>query len=373
MTRGPRKHLDESALAIALDRLHAASFAHHDLPSALHDLAVASGAEGCFLIQNDASGFGCIGSPGIAEALDGFARGNWIDRNYRFERSPPFTDRGLLITERMLCTPAELDREPLQAEFLDRVGLRWWAGLRMAKEGNAALFLSIERSSRNEPFDGADYAALQRAMPHLRAAGATALAIGRAFECGTLDGLECVRRPAILLDGIARPIAMNTSAGAIFDDLFRLSEHRLAAACVGSDAALQRALGVVLKAGGGHLGPPPLPFRLRRMRGGSAWARLAPVAGPLAFSVKRPRVLLTVRTNGTDREAKAALLRTAYALTTAEIRVALALAEGVDLGAIADAQHVSIDTVRSHLKAVFAKTDTHRQMQVALLVNGLED
>ena len=304
--------------------------------------------------------------------MDAFTKGGWVKRNYRFERASPFVGQGLLMTESMLCTPAELDREPMQAEFLDRLGLRWWAGLRIAKDGDAAMLLSIERATRDEPFDGAEFDALLRAVPHLRSAGANALAVGRAFERGMLEGLEHVKRPAILLDGTGRPIAMNASASAIFDELFCLTGRQLRSASAASDAALQNALAPLLRAEACHLATPPPPLRLAKREGGSAWARLAHVAGPLAYTVKRPRVLITLQSDGADHRAKAAVLRHAYALTPSEVRVALALADGLEISRIAKLQRVSLATVRTHIKAIFLKTDTNRQIEIALLVNRIE-
>ena len=364
--------LDETALATAIDCFYAASFEQQQLPSALQTLAVATDAEGCIVTQSDKSGFGCLGSPEIAEAVDTFANGGWVDRNYRFERGQPFMGQSRLVTESMLLSPAALDREPMQAEFLDRLGLRWWAGLRIAEDGDASMLLSIERARRNDPFDGADYAALLRAAPHFRSAGANALAVGRAFERGMLEGLENVKRPAILLDGIARPIAMNDSASAIFDDLFCLMERRLRSRSCRSDAALQNALASLLNADTCHLGTPSPPFRLMKRGGGSVWARVAPVAGPLAYTVKRPKILVTLQNDRSEHHAKAAVLRDAFALTPSEVRIALALADGVDLSRIADLQQISLATVRTHLKAIFLKTETNRQLELALLVNRID-
>ena len=94
--------------------------------------------------------------------------------------------------------------------------------------------------------------------------------------------------------------------------------------------------------------------------------------GLLASTVKRPRVLLTLQSDGADHCAKSAVLRHAYALTPSEVRVALALADGLEISRIAELQRVSLATVRTHLKAIFLKTDTKRQIEIALLVNRIE-
>ena len=54
-----------------------------------------------------------------------------------------------------------------------------------------------------------------------------------------------------------------------------------------------------------------------------------------------------------------------WMLTPAEARVACAVAEGRDLKSLAERESVSVETVRAQLKAVFRKTGTRRQNELA--------
>jgi DNA-binding CsgD family transcriptional regulator len=62
------------------------------------------------------------------------------------------------------------------------------------------------------------------------------------------------------------------------------------------------------------------------------------------------------------------LLRQAYGLTAAEARVLLAVVGGARLAHYAEGQAVSLETVRSQLKHVFAKTGCARQADLVRLV-----
>lgn len=64
----------------------------------------------------------------------------------------------------------------------------------------------------------------------------------------------------------------------------------------------------------------------------------------------------------------AEFLASLYDFTPAELRLVSSLLRGDDLIAIANANFVSVATVRSQLKSVFAKTNTHRQAQVVQLL-----
>jgi DNA-binding CsgD family transcriptional regulator len=60
-----------------------------------------------------------------------------------------------------------------------------------------------------------------------------------------------------------------------------------------------------------------------------------------------------------------------FGLTPAEARLAATIANGSSIEDAAQILNVSNDTVRHQLKAVFHKTDTHRQSQLVALLARL--
>jgi len=75
------------------------------------------------------------------------------------------------------------------------------------------------------------------------------------------------------------------------------------------------------------------------------------------------------KSRSTGRLSEASL-RSRFSLTPAEAQIALGIADGETLAAIAEARHVSVSTARGQLKSVFAKTGTHRQAElIALLIS----
>jgi DNA-binding CsgD family transcriptional regulator len=68
---------------------------------------------------------------------------------------------------------------------------------------------------------------------------------------------------------------------------------------------------------------------------------------------------------------RAPVLQQLYGLTTAEARVAVLIAEGDEVEAIARRLGVSVATVRTQLKSIFAKLGVSRQLGVAQLVRSL--
>jgi DNA-binding CsgD family transcriptional regulator len=63
----------------------------------------------------------------------------------------------------------------------------------------------------------------------------------------------------------------------------------------------------------------------------------------------------------------------AFRLTRRESEIAVMLADGRDLNAIAEALGLSIGTVRFHLKRVFEKTGTHGQGPLVALIRGFTE
>lgn len=64
------------------------------------------------------------------------------------------------------------------------------------------------------------------------------------------------------------------------------------------------------------------------------------------------------------------MLQQQLGLTRAEARVAARVADGLKPHEIADDLHVSLETVRTHLKRTYVKTQTRRQVELALLVRS---
>lgn len=64
------------------------------------------------------------------------------------------------------------------------------------------------------------------------------------------------------------------------------------------------------------------------------------------------------------------ILRAIYGLTPAEARVAVAVGRGRELSGLSNDWDVSSETLRSHLKAVFAKTGVNRQVDLVRLLAG---
>jgi len=95
------------------------------------------------------------------------------------------------------------------------------------------------------------------------------------------------------------------------------------------------------------------------------------IAAPERDGGQIPRVMIVLVDTEKRREPTESILRDAFGLTPAEVRVAIAFAGGRDFQKIADEHGINIGTVRKYFKAVLAKTNTTRQAELALLLAHL--
>lgn len=98
--------------------------------------------------------------------------------------------------------------------------------------------------------------------------------------------------------------------------------------------------------------------------------------GPVVVRLERvgptcDRRLLTVIDLSRREGPSLSLLQDLFGLTNSEAKVAQAVGEALPIQALAEALGLSLQTVRSQLRAVFAKTGVRRQVELAVLIARL--
>lgn len=183
--------------------------------------------------------------------------------------------------------------------------------------------------------------------------------------------LEAGGRAVLGLDAAGRMLAVSPAAEALLGDALHIRNGALDL----GDPALRRRLAALIEAAICHDPqqpdgmPPPLGIRL-----GSGRTLHVDVL-PLPRDVAPPRrivALLFLRETGDGSASLAETLRQRFGLTPAESRLALALGEGLDLRQAAARNGVRLSTARVQLKAIFWKTETHRQGELVALLARLE-
>lgn len=82
----------------------------------------------------------------------------------------------------------------------------------------------------------------------------------------------------------------------------------------------------------------------------------------------QPSLLLALVSHREDADLDNSLAVELFGFTPAEARLARRVISGCELSEIAAESRLSLETARSHLKSVFAKTETHRQAELVSLL-----
>jgi DNA-binding CsgD family transcriptional regulator/PAS domain-containing protein len=236
--------------------------------------------------------------------------------------------------------------------------------------------LSIPSYQSRLPYGEEETQFTQMLTPHIRRAmmindmvdkGKMATALYRQV----LDRLSV----AVFVVGPGRRLIFTNARGEDMlreDDLLGLNNRTLQAKrTVGVETAFDDALDRALK-GDSAVGIAGIGVPLSGLKGGRAAAYVLPIAGNDIRGAMGPgHCSVFVARRGEQQPMAIEILRTLFDLTASEARVATLLASGEKPQIIASALDVSINTVRSHLKHAYAKTDTADQTTLMALIHSL--
>jgi len=209
-------------------------------------------------------------------------------------------------------------------------------------------------------------------MPHLKNAlrirHALGLAENRARSAEAM--LDASSTASILLDGDGRLIHMNEAAQhiAIQSDGFCVRVDRIVPTDPSRRAEFTALVNACTAADLGHSGGALALGRSSQKR------PLQVLITPVRLIDKyRASVRVLILATDPDRTVHFpdAILRHTYGLTPAETEIANALLTGFSIEEIAQLRKVSIATVRSQMKGLMGKTDTHRQGDLIRLLSTL--
>jgi DNA-binding CsgD family transcriptional regulator len=206
-------------------------------------------------------------------------------------------------------------------------------------------------------------------LPHIQRAGQLALASSSSLSSGLLWGLDRFGRPAILLDKSGNVLEANERAERLLENGIRIVKGRLAASARVADPGFQRLLNSAATAlQNDTMAPVALPRPSRR----PLIAHVAPIVRSADEIFRRAKILVMFVDPDQKKSTPAHLFQQAFGLTAAETRIASSIAKGEELRQVADVNGIALETARVHLKAVFAKTQTRRQVDLALLINRFD-
>jgi DNA-binding CsgD family transcriptional regulator/PAS domain-containing protein len=272
-----------------------------------------------------------------------------------------------LVPHRVFCRTAMYQEYWRPRDMLE--------GLRMAVSrdaGGVHHSVNLVRPPSGEPFDAADTALARVLMPHLQRASELARRLRQSelLASAALATLDVLGQAVLLLDETGRVLHANAKAEALLlvADGLASRDGMLQAATPALTARLQASLAAV--AGANCALARAASLRLPRPGGG---APLALIAAPFRREVhwslsRRPTALVCVTDPDAAITVPGLLMLELFGLTGAEAALATNLMAGKDLRDIARERGRSINTVRTQLTSLMAKTGTNRQSDLVKLM-----
>lgn len=286
---------------------------------------------------------------------------------------------GTILTNDMVVPPSEFVRTEFYNDFASRYDIHGCMQARVFDGPGWDGYVAIARSHRSGTFERDDVRLLHLLLPHLRRAMQTRFRLASAGiqHDFVLEALDRLSHGVLIVDAQARVVYANSAAEAILrkgDGLaVEATSRKLRGATSGRTSALHRLVARAADRGGTLAeGDGSGALRLDRLTGTPLLLSVAPMRAEAAWNVSpRPAALLLIGAPEDGTPSPPVHLRALYDLTPAETAVAGRIALGNGVEATARALRVKPATVRWHLQRVFEKTGTHRQAELARLVERL--
>lgn len=285
---------------------------------------------------------------------------------------------GDVVVGDQLIDRRRFDRTAFFNDFGHRYGIAQCLAGMIDIDRQGLTCISLNAGEERHRFSSEDAAFLSTLMPHLRLAVDLHRRLRGAELLVTSLSAVLDRFPhaVILISASGRVVAMNDRAGKVLErrDGLSLDRGQLRAANPEVTGRLSQLLARAGAAGSGQSLQTGGEIVLPRPSGGRALLGLvSPLPRVRDHFERQPAVCVLFLTDPEERLAvPSSIVQRLFDLTPAESVLAKHLIEGKSLEECASSLGLSVQTVRSRLKAIFQKTGTHRQAElVALMLKTL--
>lgn len=306
-------------------------------------------------------------SASIQPSFEAYVRDGWIHHDERY-RIVPLIERRGVATDLDLLTVEEMNKHPYYQEFLAPFDLRWFAGVKAAADGDLWC-MSIQRSGEQGPFSDDELRQLAGFSKRLGSMVAVARALGFARAEAALEAFDVSGTAAVMLDREGGVLRTNRPADQLLGHDIQITHRQLVSFDKNATDALRRRLREILwMAAPADSTTPILLPRIGKRPLLAYFLRLATVSyNPLAPC----QAIIVLVDQASRRAPPASVLQDCFGLTLAEAKLASKICSGTQITIAAAQLGISYETARTQLKAVFAKTETHRQAELVALLGGL--
>ncbi|SFS16178.1 transcriptional regulator, LuxR family [Granulicella pectinivorans] len=270
----------------------------------------------------------------------------------------------------------ELERSEFYNDFFKPFDMHYSYGVKIPLPQQPSIYISSQRSKLEAPFADREGHVLKVLMPHI----ARAFDIHHRYRClnahinAVATALETMDHAIMGLNEEGKVVLSNRPADEIArtSDALHLVNGSLSSPDLQQDQHLQNLISGAVQTRQ-ILGVAPGGSILLRSPSGRSPLQFTVSPCPTPFGQGRNRIVAIVMLHDPEQVpmSRAEILRSLYALTPTEARLADMLFQGKNIVEAAEALRTTQETARFHSKRILAKTSTHRQAELIRLMASL--
>ncbi len=355
-------------------------------PSVLKTITELSGCKSsCFLYQDPITSLPVMLSYGIDQSIEKTYNEHYCKLDRSFEMAKKYGNETGQFVSSLQSLPnnrtmiQEWGEEFYYDYVVDKLKVNEAIGTIINQKPSELSLLGIHRDKLSPAIDRAILDTLQELTPHiLRAQKISHKLMGLSNLNNSLyESMQHLKQGVILIDSQYRPLFINASAEKMIAQHphIEIGHRGLECKSYSENIKLNELLTHTISirnykntSGGGSLliGKNELtkPLSLMVSPVFTNDTSLPPFPGSVC-------AMVLINDMGEKIPVYQEFLSEYFGLTPSESKVATAIANGKSLEEIATKTHISIHTVRNQLKAIFSKTDTHRQTDLVKLLLGI--
>ncbi|HEY0309354.1 MAG TPA: helix-turn-helix transcriptional regulator [Acidobacteriaceae bacterium] len=262
-------------------------------------------------------------------------------------------------------------------DFFKRHSMHYTMGLKIPLHGLPSAYLTCQRQKPKGAFQECEGLVYETLLPHLQRALTLhgQLTKMQSSHLGMETALDAHEHAVFGLNREGRVIFSNRQAESIARtaDALSLANGSLSSVFPTQNRLLQALLSDAVAVGAGRavLNSRSSLLLPRKSEKKPLQLTVTPLVSQLPGSSAQLAALVFVSDPDARPQSRAAILRSLYALTPTEARVADSLLHGLETREIAEELGLTLETARFHIKRILSKTGTHRQTELMRLMLSL--
>lgn len=354
----------------ALDQFQDAALEPMRWRAAVEAVSQACGAMGANVMQP--KGGGALGGVLYTESLDrvmeDYLREEWYLRDYRARFIPLLQSKGVIL-ERDMAT-AEQMKSMDYYRFLAKHRMQNTAIMDISPT-NEELYFVLQRDIDDGPFDSEDIVHFHTLRERFIAATQLMRHFATAKNDGMATAFETARIGCLFFDRRGRVILANPKAENLLRAGPYLSQGAIKAVYPAENTALQKAVAALTEQSLPADRKPGGFVTLSRFEGRPLIVRFQKLGEQFSDLFNPATAMALIEDPDEETGHNPEKLATLFGLTPAEARISLLLATGTGAVEIAGQTGLSYETVRSHIRSIFRKTETGRQSELSALFSKI--